>query len=714
MDIFKTTAMNRYSKIIAIQLLLVFLALGSGCVYYNTFYLARKSFNEAESKRKESKGSRPVINKASYNKAIAKSGKVLEKYPNSKWYDDALYVNGISHYYTDNFNTAEKRFRELLIEFPEFEHIKEVRVYLAKTKLKLGDEVEAMILFEKMFKESEDEAIKGDVAMSLGEYYYENKDYEKSRSFFESIVDSLGEGNEKLIAQSYIADGYFTRFKFKDALNNYLKILELEPELDDKYKAIFRAGECSYFLNDIEQGTIYFQQLADESDYFDSLGQVKLQLALGHELDGDVLLAEGIYQEVAIESSGNAAGAAANYNLGLIYQLDYEDYKKAKSYYDKAKSRKADQSIYKDALQRSSDIGKLEQFLKRNVLDTSSTREDINNAAATQYLLAELYFFQLDKPDSAYQEFEYIIKNFPDSYLAPKALIAMATLKRDFYNDTLAFDSTLRIVLTDYIRSDYAPEAIDLLGLSGTAIDTGYARYYYHKAEKFVFDDNNIDSASYYFNLIADSFPESNLNVKARYSSIWINEEFANTGDSSIYYAYVDFVDSFPSTVYGKEADQKLLMQEGKIKKPVEQILDEQPYEEYADGNAADSGASPTTISPLDNQVTYQEDRNFTDPDGNTIRETKEGPIRKDREFRYPPSAYITNFYGILYFQVKINAFGELDDVLLMSPTESPELNKEAEETVKSMRFDTGWMEPEEYGTWFVFKYQIDRPEGIR
>lgn len=710
MDIFKIIVMNRFSKIAGLLFLIV---LSSGCVYYNTFYLARKSFNEAENRRKDSKGSRQNINKGQYNKAIEKSDKVLEKYPNSKWYDDALYVNGVSHYYTKNYRRAEKRFRELLAEFPEFEYIKETRIYLAKAKLKLGDEAEAMTLFEKMFAESEEKSVKGDAAMSLGEYYFENKDYEKSRIYFQSVVDSLGVENDKLIAQGRIADGYFTRFKYKNALASYLLILELDPGLDETYQATYRAGECSYFINDIEQGMEYFGQLAENQDYFDSLGQVKLQLALGYELDGDILFAEEIYQEVTVESSDNAAGAAANYNLGLIYQFDYEDYTKAKSYYDKAKNRRAEKSIYQDALQRSSDIGKLEQFLNRDVLDTSITLDGIDSAATIQFLLAELYFFKLDKPDSAYQEFEYILLNFPESYLAPKSLIAMAALQRDFYKDTLAYDSILRKVLSDYARSDFAPEAINLLGLSGTAIDTGYAKYYFHKAEDFAFEQNNIDSAKYYYNLIADSFPRSNLNVQARYAAIWMDEEFASLGDSSLYFAYVDFVDSFPNTIFGKEADQKLLMAEGKAKKPIDRVFDEEPYNETNNNQQADTSATPASQQD-EETVKYQEDLNFIDPNGNIIRETKEGPIRTEREFRYPPAAYLTNFYGNLTFQIKINAFGEIDDIRLMTPTESPELNEEAEKVLESSRFDTGWMEPEEYDTWFVYKFRVDRPEGMR
>ncbi|MCP4705776.1 MAG: hypothetical protein GY865_14350, partial [candidate division Zixibacteria bacterium] len=333
--------------------------------------------------------------------------------------------------------------------------------------------------------------------------------------------------------------------------------------------------------------------------------------------------------------------------------------------------------------------------------------------ASTQYLLAELYFFQLDKPDSAYQEFEYIIKNFPESYLAPKALIAMATIQRNYYSDTLAFDSMLRIVVQDYIRSDYAPEAIDLLGLSGTAVDTGYAKYYYHKAEKFAFDEENYDSAIHYFNYIADSFPHSNLNVKARFTSIWMNEEFANTGDSSLYYAYVDFVDSFPNTVYGKEADQKLLMQEGKVKKQADRAFDEEPYQEdKVDIVTPDSSTTP--VSLLDeNKIEYQEDRNFTDPDGNTIRAVEEGPVQRDLEFRYPPSAFLSGFYGDLVFQIKIDAFGYIEDLRLMNQTSSPELNRVAEEVVKAMKFSTGWMDPGENDNWFVYKYRVDKPAGM-
>jgi len=105
---------------------------------YNTFYLAKKAFNEAESKRKNAEKKGIKFGTGRYKTAIEKTEKVIEKYPNSKYYDDALYVNGVSHYYTQDYHKASKRFRELIANFPESKFYKESQLYLAKAKLKLS------------------------------------------------------------------------------------------------------------------------------------------------------------------------------------------------------------------------------------------------------------------------------------------------------------------------------------------------------------------------------------------------------------------------------------------------------------------------------------------------------------------------------------------------------------------------------------------------
>ena len=107
--------MKRYSIPFLTMLLLI-----SGCVYYNTFFLAKKNFKEAESARKEA-GQEIVKGGASskYQKTIEKASIILEFHPNSKYVDDALYLIGRSFYHQGQFSKAETKFRELLVTYPE-------------------------------------------------------------------------------------------------------------------------------------------------------------------------------------------------------------------------------------------------------------------------------------------------------------------------------------------------------------------------------------------------------------------------------------------------------------------------------------------------------------------------------------------------------------------------------------------------------------------
>jgi len=448
-------------KYISSILIVIILIIGTGCVYYNTFYHAKKAFNDGEAQRTAIAGRNTRAGSSHYKRAIVKSDSVLVKYPNSKWYDDALYVNGVSLYWTDNYSKAEKRFRELLANFPESEYTQKAELYLAKSKLKLDKVEEANDLFKQLFFESEDRSIKADAAMSLGEYYFDEEEYDDAEIYFNSIIDSLGNKSEKNLSKMYIADGYYDRFSYSNAIEKYQKILKGDLTSKEIYKVKFRIGECLLFTNDIQEGLNTFQELADDDVYYDSLPSIKLMIAQGHEWDGDMDMAEQIYEEIAVESRRTKAGGISNYILGLIYQYDYEDYKLAKEYYDAAKAAGASSGIFDDALRLSTNIGKLEQYRDMEyVLDSTSSQLEVDHAAHTQFIYAELYLTEMNKPDSALQEYEYVLEHFPDAYIAPKTLLAIGVLHRDYYYDTVTYNEKVREVLTDYPRSDFVPEAI--------------------------------------------------------------------------------------------------------------------------------------------------------------------------------------------------------------------------------------------------------------
>ena len=696
----------------------------SGCVFYNTFYNARKAFNEAEKSRKSVKSRRAKGGQGKYNIAIEKSLKVVENHPKSKWYDDATFVLGVSYFYTEQYSKAERRFREILANYPNSKFARESTVYLAKAKLEQNEMDEARVIFEEVFQEDFPRDYKTEAALALGEYHFDSKRYNEAEGYFRAVRDSLGGSDDKKLAQRYIADAYFEQFRFNDALGAYLQILGMEPDKDEKYHALYRAAVCSYRLQRIDDGIDYLKTLASDEVYFDSLGSLRLALAEGYEYDDDMLQAELIYEQVASEGTRSTNIAKANYYLGLMYQFDYDNLIKAKEYYEKAVEAGRSTEFGKDALQRSSDIGKLSTFARKLEIDSTTTQEMIDKAAETQYNLAELYWFSLDKADTAILELRYIVDSFSSSYLVPKAMVALSSMYRDYLNDTLGADSILRQVLADHPRSDFVPEALAALGWPGSEADTGYAYVYIKRAEDALVDNDDYQAARENYQYVVDSFPDSRHYLHARFNLIWLEETYASPGDSSILMAYTALADSFPGTEWATEATRR-------TKYTPQPVPKDEPGDKPAGREGRDdsfdnkpSAKKDSTDTESDEYVDPQESL-YRGPNGDTLILLDIEPTETEEEFEFPTQAYgiqQQDFY--LYFQILLDFSGKVTDFVLKVRSENEEINTRASNTVASM-----WFDPLEIsnrvvqynlapdgsgGYWFVYKYLIQVPDYLK
>ena len=463
------------------------------CIYFNTFHNIRKNFNSAEeTRKKDGREKARGAETKQYTDAITKSSRVLERHPTSSWIDDALFIIGASYFYLEDFSKADRKFKELLANYPNSEFVPRARLLLAKTKLHLKEEAEAISIFEEIFNKGKDKSIKANAARALGEYYFESGDYEKANLYLQSLIDSLGESTDRLRAFIYVADGYFEKYNFKKARPNYVQALKNDPDSLQNYKINYRMAECDYFLFNIKGGLERLQKLADDDRYYDSLGPIRLKMAEGYEWEGDIESALLTYEQIAVENPRKEIAAIAYYELALTYQYDFEDLAKAREYYVKASSERKPSSVYEDAVRRASRLGLLEEYSQAEdiELETDSTgkvdKAELEQVSRNQYLLGELFYFDLDKPDSAINAYQTLLDRFPDSRYAPKALISMAYIEKHELADTSASDSLLRMVLKNYAHYDEAEQIINLLGLSGTVADTGYAAIVFQKGENFL------------------------------------------------------------------------------------------------------------------------------------------------------------------------------------------------------------------------------------
>ncbi|MFH1687100.1 MAG: tetratricopeptide repeat protein [bacterium] len=702
---------GHFNKFTALLVIAIGLAGLVGCVYYNTFYNARQAFNEAEKARKDRPGVR--VNTTNYKKAIEKSMKVVENYSNSKYYDDALYVLMVSYYYTDAFSKCERRAREILANYPGSEYAKDAYLYAAKAKLEFGEIDDAMAIFQEIFEQKYDRQFKAEAASALGSYYFDQGEYEAAEPYLLALRDSLGSDDERRSAQRRIADAYFASYRFAEAQSAALQLLGMDPDKNDHYHALHMAAICSYRLQRIEEGHDYLRRLMEDEVYFDSMGVLDLLRAEGYEDDEDLYQAEIIYDKVITEQTSANLKAAAFYRLGLMYQLDYDDLTRAKEFYDSTSRLGRNSDVGRDALQRSSDIGKLEQYARNIKIDSSSSQELIDEAAYAQYQLAEVYWFKLDKPDSAMLEMRYVIDSFPTAYDAPKATIALSQMVRESQQDTAAADSMVRSVLTNYPHSDYVAEALQILGLSGTAADTGYAGLYFDRAEDFLADSADIDSARYYYQYVVDNYADSRYHLQSRFALIWLTETYNSPGDSSVFFAYTELVDSYPETPWATLARERTSYRPSK---PRDEGGDEGDSALYVVDSLGDSLVDGEGRPDGEGSYVDWQQEAYIGPDGDTLELLPGGisPVRVQDPFVYPTEAYRTKWEGDLYFQILLDFSGEVVDYVLVRRSPSEYINTRAEDAIAGMEFDVSRIPERLQGKWLVYKFIVVLPDHLR
>jgi hypothetical protein len=104
----------------------------------------------------------------------------------------------------------------------------------------------------------------------------------------------------------------------------------------------------------------------------------------------------------------------------------------------------------------------------------------------------------------------------------------------------------------------------------------------------------------------------------------------------------------------------------------------------------------------------------------------QEKPTLIEEQFVFPEDAYDTKLdIIILYFQILLDFSGKVIDLDLRVPSQYDRMNENAIRTVRSMTFDPlevtrlvdqGLVpeDPSGSGHWFVFKYEIQKPDILR
>ncbi len=355
----------------------------SGCAYYNTFYNAKKFYNQASKERQKRARSQIVeaspeekelmkkqgisteseADRASgtemqnYQKAIEKASSLLEFYPKSRWVDDALMLLGECFYYRREFSKAQRKFEELIQLYPNSEFVPEAKLLLAKNYIGLLEYDRAEAQFREMVVNKDlDKSIREEAEYELAGLYYEKRAYDMAADAYRIAAK---EADDKLIsAMSLYRLGECLIYlkQPQEAVAVFKRAVKASPNEDFKSQATYKLGEAQSLIGDYEGATRTFSNLLSKELELKRIPMIKLQLANNLQLKGEEEDALKWYENIIKDHGRTDASAKSYFALAEEKEYKEKDYVKAREFYDLVRSENANSIVAPRAKERSDHI----------------------------------------------------------------------------------------------------------------------------------------------------------------------------------------------------------------------------------------------------------------------------------------------------------------------------------------------------------------------
>ena len=485
----------------------------SACVYFNTFYNAKKFYRKAEKERVKHEeayagwafdGAGPELqrqrsNQADqfYDKAARKASKVLEKYKESDLVDDAMFLMGKSFYWRGEYLRSVQSFRDLETNFPASEFFDEARYWRAQGLEAQRIYNQAQKLYRTLVEEAEEE-IAVRAGLRLGEMAFEREDYVVAIQEFRTVLEAFpasGDGAQLWLRLAEAQMALEDEARLGDALQSFRNVLQADPNPDQEYRARLNSGRALYALGEEEEALETYVELLKEGRFRNFEGRTRL--LIGESYQERRLLEQALdeYGQVRDDFPATSSSAMALYRTGLLHLQEYGDTELAREYFQETNSESPGSQGVLLAQEMLTYLGRLQQSQARvHRADSlyadslgaiqgplvwsegwvpaevdSTTKDEIVVARNIEVLddlfsACEIYRDDIGQADSAIAYYQEVIRRFPESDQLPRAVFSIAWIYREIGNDESAAGPYLARLIEDFPASAQANEARYLLG----------------------------------------------------------------------------------------------------------------------------------------------------------------------------------------------------------------------------------------------------------
>ena len=560
------------SRTASLALLLVSGFALQGCsVYYNTYFNAEKAYDQAlrlRDKRLELNPEDTLVvapeEKAKLERAIVKSSKVLELWPNNKKYaPKAVFLIAESYLLMEDYDQAAQKYAEFIRYFPTHEKIPVARAHYAKALYLDGQNLNARDELAALLATNPQGEAKREALLLSARMQVDENSGAEGLALYEKLLEEGAFATPEARSEAHwqAAQLAYGLGQWERARRHALapEISILPPRL--QYRNHKLAILCLYELGRYDEGIAEAVSLAKGKQYRLVRPELQLLEARGREGKRDWAGAEALYRKVVKVSDRTAVEAEAFYRIALHFWnvADRED--SARVYFDSAAAagRQFEFGALGDQKAQA-----LARIIELRVVDT--TGADSTRPHYRDFTIAEIFLLDLERTDSARVHLNRIAADtLEDSLHTRRALYALAYLEEEAGNKARA-DSLYRALMKRYPGTEWAKQSEKNLGLPPTVQtieDKAHILFLEAERRRFAGDDVATRVIPAYRE-VATQYPTAREAAKALFVVAFLREGQAITPPisavavDSAKAAYEAVRKGYPGTIYADEAGARL------------------------------------------------------------------------------------------------------------------------------------------------------------
>jgi tetratricopeptide (TPR) repeat protein len=317
--------------------------------YFNGYYNAKWLFDEAEDQiqsdalAKRGQQIQPGLENQIPSEAKEKLLKVIDKCSNilafhstSTLVDDALLLIGKSFYYQAEYLKAERKFAELIAQYPNSSLILETQIWYARTERKLEKTKEGIRICKSTIdaaQSSRENGIEMQAHQILGRLYLHDQQIDEAASEFEKEITLSNDNHSKAEALIDLGGVYFSELQYEKAADTYLRVGEYTSDIYLNYYSKMQAALAYREIKEYVKGLTLLDKMIGNFRYKSYLPNLLFERAYTYAASGKTRQAIDEYITIDTTYTKSESAFQSAYQLGILEEKELGDYQLALKYY---------------------------------------------------------------------------------------------------------------------------------------------------------------------------------------------------------------------------------------------------------------------------------------------------------------------------------------------------------------------------------------------